>query len=76
MTADRGVYGGAIVARLGLLAGLLRAAVVGARGAGARDVRSEAAGTNGPEKVYAPGRVRRIGEGSNILGLDVPIGRR
>lgn len=79
MTANRGVYGGAIVALLGLPAGLLRAAVVGTRGVGARDVRPEATGTNGSEEVYAPGQARRIGEigeGSNILGVAVPIGRR
>lgn len=56
MTVNRTVYGGAIVALLGLLAGLLLAAVVGTRGVEAQDVQPKAAGTNGPEEVYALNR--------------------
>lgn len=52
MTVNRTFYGGALVALLGLLAGLLLVAVVGTRGVEAQDVQPNAAGTNGPEVVY------------------------
>ncbi len=53
MTVNRTVYGGAMVALLGLLAGLLLLAVVGTRDVEAQDAQPKASGTNGPEVVYA-----------------------
>lgn len=69
MAVNRTVYGGAVIALLGLLAGLLLVAIVGTRDAGAQDagaqdLASKAAGRNGPERVYA------LTRGDDLLRFD------
>lgn len=53
MTINRTVYKGALVAFIGLLAGLLLLALSGTRGVEAQEAQPKASGTNGPEVVYA-----------------------